>query len=135
MGADVRETRIGKNGVIIFDGACGACSAIIGEHRLFYEKHGFSVVPLQEAWIRQLSGLSQEALTQSIHLYTVEGKIFRGIDFYGYLLSKMWWGKPFALLLRAALLRPIFERIYEAVAKRRKRFSKLCGLESRALYR
>lgn len=127
--------RIGKSGLIIFDGSCGACSAFIGGKKDFFKKYGFEVAPLQEEGIPALTGASEEALLQAIHLYTPEGKLFRGIEFFRYLSGKVWWLIPISLLLRTAFLRPVFEKIYEMIAKHRKTISKVCRLESRALYK
>jgi hypothetical protein len=57
---------------VIFDGSCGACSAFIGEKKVFFEKYGFSVAPLQEQWVKDISKLNEETLLQAIHLVPVQ---------------------------------------------------------------
>lgn len=131
-----RETdQIGPSGLVIFDGSCGACSAFIGENRLFFKKYGFSVAPLQEPWVSDLTGLGEETLLQAIHLYKPNGEVVQGIDFFKYFASKVWWLKPINLLLSVAVLKPIFTLIYNAIAQRRRNISRICRLQSKALYK
>lgn len=122
-------------GVIVFDGACGACSAIIGENKKFFECYGFRVVPIQEASVVDITGIDKEKLQEQIHLFTPDGRVFRGIDFVQFLSSKVWWMMPLSVLLRISFLKPLFRLMYLAIAKRRYGLSKACGLESRALYK
>ena len=126
--------RVGKSGLVIFDGSCGACSAFIGEKEAFFEKYGFSVAPLQDPWVQEIVNLNEETLLQAIHLYTPEGEIVRGIDFFQRGAGKIWWLTPLNLLLQVPILKRVFAVIYDAVAKRRRRISQLCGLQSRARY-
>lgn len=121
--------------IVIFDGACGACTAFVGEQKDFFERYGFIVVPLQEKWVQELTGLNEEVLNQSIHVYTSDKKILRGIDFFQYVVSKIWWLAPLSMLLKISFLKPFFEGIYNFIASRRRKISKICGLESRAQYK
>ena len=125
----------GANGIIIFDGSCGACSFLIGERKRFFERRGFGVVPLQEQWVRDLTGLSEEVLQQSIHLYTPNGEIYKGVDIFARVTGRIWWLVPVSLLLRVPFLKPVYNKAYNYFANRRQRFSKACGLESRAMYK
>lgn len=129
------ENKIGKHGLIIFDGSCGACSTFIGEKKEFFEKYGFTVAPLQEQWVKDFSKLDEETLLQAIHLYTPNGEIVKGVDFFQRVASKVWWLKPFDLLFRVSFLKPIFTFLYHEVAKRRRKISQVCGLQSRAIYK
>ena len=97
----------GQYGIVIFDGYCGACSTFIGRKKKFFEKHGFTVAPLQEAWVQELTGLDESTLTQAIHLRTTQGEILRGIDFFQYFAGKVWWLSPVSFLLRIKVLRPL----------------------------
>lgn len=126
---------IGPSGLVIFDGSCGICSAYIGEKRVFFEKYGFSVAPLQEEWVRELTKLNEESLMSAIHLYTSNGSILKGIDFFEYLSNKIWWLYPIALLLKINFLKPLFASLYNSIANQRRKLSKLCGLEKRAIYK
>jgi hypothetical protein len=133
---DICETgMIGKSGLVIFDGSCGACSAFIGERKAFFQKYGFTVAPLQEDWVRDVSGLDKETLLKSIHLYKPNGDVVKGVDFFHYVSSKVWWLTPFNLLLGITVLKPLFILIYDAIAKRRQKISRVCGLQSKALFK
>jgi predicted DCC family thiol-disulfide oxidoreductase YuxK len=133
---DLRETdKIGKSGLVIFDGSCGACSAFVGEKKAFFQKYGFTVAPLQEEWVRDVSGLKEETLLQAIHLYKPNGDVVKGIDFFQYVASKIWWLTPINLLLRISIFKPIFTLIYDTIAKRRRNISRICGLQSKAIYK
>jgi len=126
---------VGESGLVIFDGSCGACSTFIGERKTFFEKYGFSVAPLQEPWVQDITGLSEEVLLQAIHLYTANGDVVKGVDFFLYLASKIWWLRPLSLLLSISFLKPIFTLIYNTIAKRRKGISRICKLQSKAIYK
>lgn len=93
------------------------------------------MAPLQESWVRDVSGLSEEILLQAIHLYKPNGEIVKGIDFFQYIASKVWWLQPFNFLLSIPILRPLFTMIYNAIAQRRKKISQVCGLQSKAKYK
>ena len=129
------EQLVGRNGLIIFDGSCGACSTFVGGKKYFFERYGFTVSPLQEDWISELTKLDENTLLQSIHLYTPDGKILRGADFFYYFAGKVWWLKPINLLLRITICKRMFARFYEYIAKRRQRISRVCGLQSKAIYK
>lgn len=133
---DLRETdKIGRSGLVIFDGFCGACSAFIGEKKAFFQKYGFTVAPLQEEWVRDISGLNEETLLQAIHLYKPNGDVVKGIDFFRNVTSKVWWLTPVNFLLSISFLKPLCTLIYDAIAKRRRNISKICGLQSKAIYK
>jgi hypothetical protein len=129
-----KDIKIGKSGLIIYDGACGACSFFIGERRPFFEKYGFSLAPLQAEWIQDLTGVDDTMLLQSIHLVAPDGKIYRGADFFHYLSGKVWWLLPIHFILKVPLIRRLFNKLYDYIALRRKSLSKICGLQSRAKY-
>ena len=105
----------------------------MGEKKVFFEKYGFSVAPLQEEGVRELTKLDEESLMSGIHLYAPNGEILRGIDFFHYFANKVWWLYPFYLLLGIRPLRPLFSNLYEAIASHRRSISKVCGLEKRAI--
>lgn len=135
MNVDIRSyNKIGKSGLIIFDGSCGVCSVFIGERKTFFEKYGFTIAPLQESWIPELTGLDEATLLQSIHLFTPQGEILRGPDFFHYVSGKIWWLRPIHLILQYKFLKSIFSNCYYFIAKRRRRISRVCGLQSRAKY-
>ena len=128
------DKKVEKSGLIIYDGTCGACSLFVGENKSFFEKHGFSVAPLQAEGIPNLTGLDEATLLQSIHLLTADGKILRGADFFHYVSGKVWWLMPIHSILKIPAIKRIFAKLYDFVARRRRQISKVCGLQSRAKY-
>ena len=125
----------GKHGIVIFDGSCGACSTFIGRKKKFFERHGFTVAPFQEESVRELVGLDESTLSQAIHLRTNRGEVLRGVDFFQYVAAKVWWLRPVSLLLGITFLKPVFAQLYDFIAKRRRKISTVCGLQSKALYK
>lgn len=135
MNTDFKDSdRVGELGLIIYDGTCGVCSVFIGERKLLFEKYGFSIAALQEEWVEPLTGLSEATLLNSIHLFTSERKILKGVDFFDYLSAKIWWLTPLYLIFRVPLIKPLFSVFYTFIATRRRKISKVCGLQSRAKY-
>lgn len=128
------DTKVGKSGLIIYDGACGACSLFVGERKSFFEKHGFSVAPLQAEHIPSLTGLDEATLLQSIHLLSAEGEILRGADFFHYVAGKVWWLAPIHLVLKIPAIKKMFAKLYDFIAQRRRNIAKVCGYQSRAKY-
>lgn len=122
--------QIPESGLIIFDGSCGVCSTFIGRRAEFFKRHGFSIVPLQEPWIRELTGLEECDLLQAIHLYTKDGEVLKGIDFIEKLASKVWWMYPIYLLMQIRVLKSIFAWLYAKFADNRQQISKICKLKS-----
>ena len=132
---ETKVPRIGKNGLIIFDGSCGTCSALVGENEAFFERYGFTVSPLQADGITQITGLDTTTLMRSIHLYTPEGAIFAEADFLLHLGSRIWWARPFAWIFSIPPMTPLLRVVYRFVARRRKKISTICGLQSKAIYK
>jgi len=126
---------IGEHGIIIFDGSCGVCSTFVGRRKELFEKHGFTVAPYQEEWVREVAGIDESTLSQAIHVRTREGKLLRGVALFRYISGKVWWLAPASLLLRIEFFEPGFEAVYSFISKRRRTISKLCGLQSRDLYK
>ena len=128
MDSQQTKYQVGKSGLVIFDGSCGTCSAFIGAKSALFERYGFSVAPLQEPSVQEISNLSEETLLQAIHLYAPDGEIVRGIDVFQRVASTVWWLTPIGVLLRIPTLKPLLAFIYDAVARRRRKISKVCGL-------
>ena len=84
--------------------------------------------------MRKFVDLDEATLSEAIHLYTKDGQLLRGVDFVRYLTGEVGWMIPARLLLRIKILKPLFEKIYEFIANRRRRISTVSGLQSRALY-
>lgn len=126
---------ITTSSLIVYDGACGACTAFVGERAAFFRRYGFEVAPLQEAWVQEALGLDASTLAEAIHVKLPSGEILRGIDFVIEVAKRVWWLKPMGLLLSVGWVKPIGARVYDAIARRRRRISTVCGLQSRARYK
>lgn len=112
------EFFFGTGGLIIFDGSCGACSAYIAERKRFFEKHGFSVAPLQESWVSRVTGIDELTLAEAIHLVTPAGDVYRGIDVFQRVSERIWWLVPLSSMLRIKPLRPFFLGGYDFLSRR-----------------
>jgi len=126
------DPRIGRSGLIICDGACGMCSVLIAERERFFQRHGFSIAPFQESWTHDMTGLTQETLSQAIHVITPDRRIYRGIELVRYLCSRVWWLVPFAVLLSIPGVKHLGAAAYGYIARRRSAISRACGLDARA---
>lgn len=120
---------IPESGLIIFDGSCGVCSTFIGRNRKFFERYGFSVVPLQEPWAKETTGLTEEDLLKAIHLFTKDGEVLRGIDFIERLARKVWWMFPIYWLMKIKFFKDCLGWLYVKFANNRQQISKVCGLK------
>ena len=125
---------IAPNGLVIYDGSCGACTASIGERKLFFERYGFSVVPLQEEWVSGYARVSEKELLKSIHLVSPDGAVYSGADFFLQVAGQIWWLKPVSWFLSWRPIKSCFAVVYDWVAARRQKISRVCGLEDRARY-
>jgi hypothetical protein len=123
--------RMGRHGLVIYDGTCGMCTAAIGDHAAFFAGYGFAVTPIQTPGLVAAVGIDASVLLQAIHVITVEGCVFRGPEAFVAIASKIWWAKPLAWILRLPMIRHCFAWTYGHVAQRRKMISKVCGLDGR----
>lgn len=125
---NLSDDRIGNKGLIIFDGLCGVCSTLIARRENFFKRHGFTIAPFQAGWVQEVTGLGVDTLGQAIHLYTRQGRVYRGLEFIQRLAEEVWWLTP----LRVALMIPpvywLCEKLYRCFAKRRMLISKVCKL-------
>jgi predicted DCC family thiol-disulfide oxidoreductase YuxK len=127
--------KLGRYGVILYDGSCGACTFFIGEKSEVLGRYGFAVAPLQEPWVQEWTGLSEEDLKKSICLINSEKKLFWGADVYRELCRVIWYLKPVYGISKLPFFRAVFDFIYRLIANRRVQLSRVCGLQSRARYR
>ena len=129
---DAERSAVGPKGVVIFDGSCGLCSTLVGRRRRFFERYGFSVAPLQDEWVQKLCGVDEHTLREAIHLWTPQGEVVRGVDFFQRVAQAVWWLLPVRVVLGIRPLRPLFDRIYGWVARHRKEISRVCRLDPRS---
>ena len=129
------DSRIGKSGLIIFDGSCGACCFFIKEKSPFFQKYGFKIASIQEPGVIEMTGLSEYTLLQSISILTISGTVYQNADFFEFVGGRIWFLKPFSWLLKIKFFKIFFNCIYKFSVKRRKSISSFCKLDSKAIYK
>jgi predicted DCC family thiol-disulfide oxidoreductase YuxK len=115
-------------GWILFDDSCGFCRRWIPFWQGALMRRGFAVAPLQADWVRERTGLSEDALLQDLLLLLADGTIIRGADVYRYAMRRIWWAWPVWLFSVTPGLRWIFDQCYRLFAVNRYRVSRACGL-------
>ena len=115
-------------GWLLYDGACGFCSAAVKRVTNIITRRGFHPLPLQTPWIAQRTGLSDEELLKDMRLLLNDGRLYSGADAYLYVMRRIWWTLPFALLFTLPGLHWLFARTYRYVADNRSRISTACAL-------
>lgn len=123
-----RNFRVGKSGLVIYDGSCGVCNFFVEKRRSFFEKYNFTLAPLQEEWVPDLVHLERDVLLKSIHVLTPRGEVFRGAEFFQYVSGQIWYLKPVHWALRISFVRFVFNKCYDYIAKRRMTISRSCKL-------
>ena len=124
----------GNTNYLIYDGSCGACTVFIGERSRFFQRYGFTAIPLQEPWVAEVTGLTGKDLEKEILLLDKNNKLFRGADVYRIICKSIWWLTPIFLLSKMPVTSALFNFCYTCFAERRKSISRVCGLEHRAKY-
>lgn len=119
---------------LLYDGQCPFCTASAERLRGLSRDPSVSFVPFQS-----LPGLparrwvTLEECEQALHLVDDGGNVFRGVDAVVQLLSRRWWGF-WMLAYRWFFVRPLIDRIYAAVARRRTRLGQSCQNGTCALH-
>jgi len=119
----------GVRGWVLYDGACGFCSAWVPRLGPILEKRGFASVPLQEPWVSERVQLSEEELMRDLQLLLPDGALRSGSDAYRYVMRRIWWAWPLWLVSLLPGARWLFDRSYRAFADRRYRISAACSIE------
>lgn len=119
----------GKNWVL-YDGDCGFCRWFIGHCQKTLEKYGFYTAPLQEQWVGERFGLSEEVLLRDLRLLLDNGQTHQGADAYRYVMRRIWWAWPLYLITIVPGLRYFVNRAYRVFADNRHRISSTCKLPS-----
>ena len=115
-------------GWVFYDGGCGFCNASLGRVERIIARRGFRPVPLQTPWVGERTGLSEAELMKEMRLLLPDGRILTGADAYLYVMRRIWWASPLALLLSIPGLRWLFARGYRWFANNRYPISRACGL-------
>ncbi len=115
-------------GWVFYDGSCGFCSKWVMSWKKTLEKRGFEIVPLQSQWVGQKTGLREEQLLKDFQLLLTDNHLISGSQAYLFLMQKIWWAWPFAMLFRLPGLRWLFDKVYRSFNRNRFAISKACRL-------
>jgi acetyl esterase len=115
-------------GWVLYDGQCGFCSASVRRVINIIRRRGFEAVPLQTPWVRERTGLDEATLLRDMRLLLNDGRLISGADAYLYVMRRIWWTLPAALLFSLPGLHWAFSRAYRWVATNRGQISRACGL-------
>jgi predicted DCC family thiol-disulfide oxidoreductase YuxK len=114
-------------GVVLYDDACGFCRRWVPFWSGTLRKNGFSIAPLQSAWVASRLGLSKHEIIQDLRLLLPDGGQIAGADVYRYVMKRIWWTYPIYFLSVVPVLRDIFDWSYRTFANNRYRISGHCG--------
>ena len=131
-----RVAYAGRRYTMLFDGSCGLCTRTVAVVRRLDTRDRIDVLDVARDWgavSARFPALTRAACLEDMHVITPDGRVFRGYAAY----RAMAWALPAAWallpLLYAPLARPLGERVYRAVARRRQ--SSSCAVEPAGLTR
>jgi predicted DCC family thiol-disulfide oxidoreductase YuxK len=111
--------------VVIYDGNCRMCSAQVRKLAWWDCQHRLAYLSLHDPEVaRRYPDLSHDALMKEIYIVDRHGVRHRGAEAFRYLsrrLRRLWWLAP---LLHIPGSLPIWQWLYQQVAKRRYRFGR-----------
>jgi predicted DCC family thiol-disulfide oxidoreductase YuxK len=117
-------------GWILYDDSCGVCRRWVPFWEKTLRRRGFEIVPLQAAWVREKTKLSEAELMRDLWLLLPDGKLIFGADTYRYAMKRLWWAWPVFLFSVAPIGRNIFNFCYRKFAANRFQISQVCGLSN-----
>lgn len=108
-----------ETGWLLYDGACGFCTATAHRVQKLIARRGYVILPLQTPWVRERLGLRDgEPLSEMVVLLR-DGRRFGGADAVVHLAGHFWWSLPLTALARLPGARRLLRRAYTAIAARR----------------
>lgn len=107
-------------GWLFYDAECEFCTRLARWIAPTLLKRGFDVAPLQDARVRELLGLTREALMREMHLVLDGGAQLGGADAVVALAERIWWAVPLAWLAKIPGTMPMLRAAYRWVAVHRK---------------
>ncbi len=123
----MNEPRIGW---VLYDGACGFCSWWVPMWKDLLEKHGFQVAPLQTEWVKNRLSLPETELLNELRLLLVSGQLISGANAYLFVMRKIPWTWPWAILFSLPGFKQIFWWSYRKFATNRYLVSNVCRMIS-----
>ena len=115
-------------GWVLYDDSCGFCRQWVPYWSGTLSKRGFSIAPLQSAWVQERLNAPGDELLDDLRLLLPEGRQVRGAAAYRYVMRRIWWAYPLYVLSVTPLLSLVFDKAYRSFAVNRHRFSRACGL-------
>src|SRR5690242_2027410 len=112
-----------RYGWLLYDGACGFCSWWVPRLEKLLNKYGFQIAPLQTQWVRDRLKVTDDELLQELRLLLNDGQQVLGADAYLWVMKKIPYLLPLALLFSLPGLHAVFSWGYRKFAGNRYLFS------------
>ncbi|CAN5682971.1 hypothetical protein BH20VER1_BH20VER1_30940 [soil metagenome] len=106
-------------GWILYDRDCRACSAFARRATPTFARRGFEFAALQEPWVQQQLGLTQEEALREMRVLSRDGGTHGGADAVIFLAHQVWWMAPLPGLAQFSPVRALLHRLYRFVAANR----------------
>ncbi len=117
------------HGYLLYDGGCGFCSWWISKLHRLLEEIDIAIAPLQREWVLKTLSLPPDRCAEEIRLILQDGTLLSGANVYIYLMRKMRWIRPLALLLGLPMFNLMTWKAYRVVNRNRFRISRVCKLQ------
>lgn len=111
-----------KNGpfIVFYDGKCGICVRVKKITEKLDKEHILRFIDLWEAEeIIKGTTIKQTDLAKEIHLITGTGEIYRGYFALKYIVTNIFWLRPFRFLFKLPLFDVIGVNLYKVIARNR----------------
>lgn len=118
-------------GWILYDDACGFCQRWVPFWESALQRRGFSIAPLQAAWVQERLQLGEAELLRDLRLLLADGTLISGAEVYRYATRRIWWAWPIYLFSITPGFRRLFDWGYRTFAANRFRVSSACGWDAR----
>lgn len=127
MSGNAKDT-MGRNGCVLYDGACGFCDRWVKTWKAPLARRGFTMAPLQSDFARERLGLPASSLLDDLRLLLPQGGHLDGADAYRYVMRHIWWAYPIYVLSIIPGFRSVFNWSYRTFAANRHHVSRACRL-------
>lgn len=114
---DNRDTT--PSGWIFFDEECAFCRASRRRWGPIFERRGFVWLPIQTPDAAERLGVTRERLMAEMWLLPAGGLPASGVKAWTGLMRRVWWLKPFALVIQMPGINRLAQAAYRWIASRR----------------
>lgn len=115
-------------GWLLYDGECRMCAGAARRFAPLLRRHRLEPAPLQTPALRERAGLKAGEPLVEMKLLAEDGAVFGGADAVLEIARRIWWAWPLYAFSFVPGARPLFRRLYRAVADRRNCISGQCNL-------